>query len=114
MFDHLGLAVPKEQLDAVVTWYVAALAPLGYAKQVSFPSAVGLGPSPTDAHFWICASEHGKVGGVHLAFRAKDHDTVDKFHEESIKAGGKCNGKPGVRTMYHPNYYAAFVVDPVG
>ena len=31
-----------------------------------------------------------------------------------IAAGGACNGKPGLRTQYHPNYYGAFVKDPAG
>ena len=28
-----------------------------------------------------------------------------------LKAGAKDNGKPGLRTDYSPNYYAAFLVD---
>ena len=32
----------------------------------------------------------------------------------ALKAGGKDNGKPGLRAAYGPNYYAAFVVDPDG
>jgi hypothetical protein len=31
-----------------------------------------------------------------------------------MKAGGKDNGKPGLRKDYGDNYYAAFVVDPDG
>ena len=31
-----------------------------------------------------------------------------------MAAGGKDNGKPGVRAMYHPTYYGAFVFDPDG
>jgi hypothetical protein len=30
------------------------------------------------------------------------------------KAGGKCNGPPGVREEYFSTYYAAFVLDPEG
>ena len=36
------------------------------------------------------------------------------FHHEALKAGGKDNGKPGLRTSYHPNYYGAFVIDAAG
>jgi hypothetical protein len=31
-----------------------------------------------------------------------------------VAAGGKDNGKPGVRENYSANYYAAFVIDPDG
>lgn len=50
---------------------------------------------------------------VHLAFQAKDRETVDRFHAAVLAAGGKDNGKPGERA-YHPGYYAAFVFDPDG
>lgn len=37
---------------------------------------------------------------------------MQKFHEEGLKAGGKCNGPPGPRPEYAERYYAAFVRDP--
>ena len=52
--------------------------------------------------------------GLHFCFQAKDRAAVDAFHAEALKAGGKDNGKPGVRKDYSPNYYAAFVIDPEG
>ena len=113
--DHVGFAVSPSKFESIVSWYITALAPLGYAKQMEFPGqAVGFGPSEGEAPFWIAAKEDEKGVGMHLAFRAKDHETVDRFHEEAIKAGGTCNGKPGLRAQYHPNYYGAFVLDPVG
>ena len=33
---------------------------------------------------------------------------------EGLKAGGRDNGRPGLRTDYSPNYYAAFLIDPDG
>lgn len=36
------------------------------------------------------------------------------FHAAALKAGGRDNGQPGVRTDYGPHYYAAFVIDPDG
>jgi hypothetical protein len=38
---------------------------------------------------------------------------VDLFHKAAIGSGGKANGAPGER-LYHPGYYAAFVLDPDG
>jgi predicted lactoylglutathione lyase len=51
---------------------------------------------------------------VHIAFAAKDRTAVDRFHKDGLKAGGRDNGKPGVRADYGPEYYAAFLVDPDG
>lgn len=117
IFDHVAFHVEPSKFDDTVAWYLAALAPLGITKQIEIPGrAVGLGvtaPSPRAASFWIGAKEGANITGLHLAFKAKDHETVDKFHAEALKAGGTCNGKPGLRD-YHPNYYGAFVLDPAG
>ncbi|KAF2258994.1 Glyoxalase/Bleomycin resistance protein/Dihydroxybiphenyl dioxygenase [Lojkania enalia] len=113
--DHVGFAVPPSRFDTIIAFYNAALTPIGYFKQHEFPGqAVGFGPSKAETPFWIAAREDANPSGFHLAFRAKDHETVQRFHEEALKAGGTCNGKPGLREMYHPNYYAAFVIDPAG
>jgi hypothetical protein len=113
--DHVALFVSPSQFDSIVTWYLTALAPLGYSKQIDFLKAVGLGPSKPEARFWIFASETApEKSGLHLAFRAESHAAVNKFHEEALKAGGKDNGEPGLRASYHPNYYAAFALDPLG
>jgi catechol 2,3-dioxygenase-like lactoylglutathione lyase family enzyme len=50
---------------------------------------------------------------VHLAFQARDQQTVQRFHAAALAAGGRDNGGPGERA-YHPGYFAAFVLDPDG
>ena len=39
---------------------------------------------------------------------------MERFYAEGLKAGARDNGRPGVRTDYAPNYYAAFLLDPDG
>ena len=51
---------------------------------------------------------------MHVAFLAEDRKTVDAFYKAAIAAGGRDNGKPGLRQHYHPDYYGAFVLDPDG
>jgi hypothetical protein len=119
MLDHAGWAVPPSSFDAVIAFYVAALAPLGITKQIEYPGqAVGFGPTRADARFWIASKEdaatEAKAGGMHVAFKAADHAQVQAFHKEGLKAWGKCNGEPGLRERIHPSYYAAFVLDPLG
>ncbi|KAF1968095.1 Glyoxalase/Bleomycin resistance protein/Dihydroxybiphenyl dioxygenase [Bimuria novae-zelandiae CBS 107.79] len=115
MLDHFVFNVPKAQFSDIVTWYLTALAPLTYTKQYDYPGqACGLGTSPDAAPFWIGASDTPGASGFHLAFKAKSHEEVDRFHAAALKAGGTCNGKPGLREMYGPNYYGAFVLDPLG
>ena len=38
---------------------------------------------------------------------------VQAFHRAALANGGTDNGAPGDR-LYHPGYYAAFVLDPDG
>jgi catechol 2,3-dioxygenase-like lactoylglutathione lyase family enzyme len=51
--------------------------------------------------------------GMHFAFQAPDEETVRRFHEAGLAAGGRDNGPPGERT-YHQGYYSAYVLDPDG
>jgi catechol 2,3-dioxygenase-like lactoylglutathione lyase family enzyme len=51
---------------------------------------------------------------VHLAFAARDNETVDRFHRDATAAGYRDNGPPGERAVYHEGYYGAFVLDPDG
>jgi catechol 2,3-dioxygenase-like lactoylglutathione lyase family enzyme len=51
---------------------------------------------------------------THIAFKAKDHEMVDRFYEVGLTAGGRDNGAPGLRSHYGPTYYAAFILDPDG
>jgi catechol 2,3-dioxygenase-like lactoylglutathione lyase family enzyme len=60
------------------------------------------------------ANGKGKEGVMHVAFNADSKDTVKKYHDVALAAGGKDNGGPGPRTQYGPTYYAAFVLDPDG
>ena len=42
-----------------------------------------------------------------------DAEQVRQFHAAALKAGGTCNGPPGLREHYHPGYYGAFARDPL-
>ena len=110
MIEHIGLHVKDAGMSKA--FYAAALLPLGYKVLKEFPewNVVGMGEASPD--FWISPKEN--AGSVHIAFGAKTRADVDAFYDAAIKAGGKDNGKPGVRTDYSPTYYAAFVYDPDG
>ncbi len=76
------------------------------------PGGVGFGKDGKP-WFWVGARE-APDGYLHIAFAAADRATVDAFHREALAAGGTDNGPPGVREIYHPTYYGAFVLDPDG
>jgi catechol 2,3-dioxygenase-like lactoylglutathione lyase family enzyme len=117
MFDHIGFAV--SDLEKSKAFYAAALRPLGIgllmevtAEQTGAGAHAGFGVAPR-AFFWI--GDHGSpCAGVHVAFTAESRAQVVQFHDAALKAGGRDNGKPGLRPHYHDNYYGAFVLDPDG
>jgi catechol 2,3-dioxygenase-like lactoylglutathione lyase family enzyme len=39
---------------------------------------------------------------------------VRAFHAAALAGGYEDHGAPGERTVYHPGYYSAFVLDPDG
>ncbi len=109
MLDHISLRV--QDYDKTLAFYKAALAPIGYSVIMEFPGFAGLGEKGKP-DFWITKSDKG-CNPTHVAFRA-DRGRVDAFHAAALAAGGTDDGAPGVREMYHPNYYGAFVLDPEG
>jgi predicted lactoylglutathione lyase len=64
--------------------------------------------------FWIAKRDRGPQTGVHVAFTVESRDLVDAVHAAALAAGGADNGGPGVREIYHPSYYGAFVLDHDG
>jgi predicted lactoylglutathione lyase len=49
--------------------------------------------------------------GAHVDFLADSADAVKTFHAAALQIGGMCDGPPGLRPLYGPQYYGAFVRD---
>lgn len=114
MIDHIGIDVSN--LEAATDFYKQVLAPLNYQLLMQFPGFSGFGIQSDAgplANFWLKQSDK-PTQNFHVAFRAESRATVDEFYQLAIAAGAKDNGKPGVREIYHPNYYGAFVLDADG
>lgn len=119
MIDHLGIIV--NDIKKSCAWYEAALKSIAYGKLIELSKEItghtdvaGFGiVNSHKADFWLSqATESRKANqNIHIAFRAENRQQVDEFYEAAIKAGGKDNGKPGLRPLYHENYYGAFVYD---
>lgn len=110
LIDHIQLVV--KDLAAARKFYVAVLDVL----------QIPLG-GEMDGFFWadeLCVSSAdspaaiGKLTGRnHIAFQAQNRAMVDAFYKAALANGGTDHGAPGERA-YHPDYYAAFVLDPDG
>lgn len=118
VLDHISFGVTD--IVRSRAFYDAVLSPLGIARLAdategtSTNCGYGRGWAP---QFWICqdpVDTPRPSDGMHLAFVAPDNAAVDAFYRAAMAAGGRDNGAPGIRAQYHPNYYAAFVIDPDG
>ena len=112
MLDHIGLNV--SDYDRSRDFYAEALAPLGLTLLMEPLPRIGGFGAEGKPWFWITDTRGPVHENAHVAFTAADRATVDAFHAAALAAGGTDNGRPGVRELYHPNYYGAYVLDPDG
>jgi catechol 2,3-dioxygenase-like lactoylglutathione lyase family enzyme len=114
MIDHVSIGV--RDVGKAKAFYDAALKPLGYECLSSGDSSLGYGKAAVA--FWIAATESpvppDPKSGLHFCLTAPTRKSVDAFHKAGLAAGGRDNGKPGLRKDYGADYYAAFVIDPDG
>ena len=109
MLDHVAIAV--DDLAASEHFYRTVLSVLGAEPSYADAELVmweEWAMSPTDR-------EHPAVTrGLHVGFRAPSREAVDAFWHAGIEAGYRDDGAPGPRTIYGPDYYGGFLLDPDG
>jgi len=114
MFDHISIGV--RDIAKAKRFYDSVLQPLGYECLSQGEGSLGYGRG--SVAFWVNVAENPVApdtkSGLHFCFSAPNRKSVDSFHTAALKAGGRNNGAPGIRSEYDANYYAAFVVDPDG
>ena len=110
IIDHIGLAV--SDYDRIKAFFTQALAPLGIALVMEIQGWAGFGKNGKH-EFWFGVSTERQMP-MHIAFVAATRSQVRAFYQAALTAGGKYNGAPGIREIYHPNYFGAFVIDPDG
>jgi catechol 2,3-dioxygenase-like lactoylglutathione lyase family enzyme len=118
LLDHLSITV--RDLGAAKPFYKAVMGALGAVVAYERDDAIGFGERnrpDDDLHTYIsvyaspfAASDARR----HCCFRAGSEAQVRAFHAAGVAAGGKDEGPPGLRTSYHPKYFAAFLLDPEG
>lgn len=114
MLDHVSIGV--RDIKKTKRFYDAALEPLGFTCLSEGKTSLGYGGKAVA--FWISATDSPVPAdvrsGLHFCFSAPTRQSVDAFHAAALGAGGRDNGKPGLRTDYDADYYAGFVLDPDG
>ncbi len=110
IIDHIGLTVSDYEKSK--QFFSKVLAPLGIEVVIEVQGWAGLGKSGKP-EFWF-GKQSSTQTPMHIAFTAESRAQVRAFYETALQAGAKDNGAPGIREIYHPNYYGAFVIGPDG
>jgi catechol 2,3-dioxygenase-like lactoylglutathione lyase family enzyme len=108
--DHLWIRVRDPQASR--RFYTTIAAHAGLRLTHDEPDHVRLaGP---DYSFSLVRDERPLTEHVHIAFPARENETVRAFHAAALAAGYEDHGAPGERAVYHVGYYGAFALDPDG
>jgi catechol 2,3-dioxygenase-like lactoylglutathione lyase family enzyme len=127
LFAYLCLG--SSDLERSARFYDATLGVLGHSRcdtstenEASWSGWIGWGiyeeAGAVQDALWICKPYDGApatVGnGSMVALRARTWEQVRDFHAAALSNGGTCEGAPGLRLNYNPDFYAAYVRDPDG
>ena len=119
MLDHVFLTVSN--IKRSISFYEAALAPLGITERFDFDGKNGPSGHPDLKGFgangrlflWLREGEADSLA-AHVGFVANSRHQVDAAYAAAIAAGAIDKGAPAARLYYDPRYYAANVLDPDG
>lgn len=114
MLDHLSITVTD--LDRSQVFYDAVLGALDYPRVNRRERAIGYGERGGALCYISIYLSSGPFApdNRHWCFRAPGRAAVRAFHAAALANGGRDDGPPGIREIYSPDYYAAFVLDPDG
>ena len=119
MFSHAFIGV--DDFERALRFYSALLQCLGIEQRFCDPTKPWAG--------WHCAGgarpllvigkpfngePHHPGNGQMLALLASTRAQVREVHALALANSGVCEGEPGLRPHYHPNYYGAYFRDTEG
>ena len=118
LLDHVSITV--RDLDRARPFYDAIMAALGADKVRDSSERLGYGArcrAGDDTHTYLSVylSAAANVDlRRHWCFKASTRDQVTRFHAVGMANGGRDDGAPGLRPLYHASYFAAFLLDSEG
>jgi catechol 2,3-dioxygenase-like lactoylglutathione lyase family enzyme len=108
MFDHVTIRVSERSESR--RFYEAVLGALERERSATDESF----DEWNDFSLTQADDGHPVTRRLHVGFGARSRDEVDAFWRAGSEAGFTSDGEPGVRSIYHADYYGAFLLDPDG
>lgn len=119
MISHIHIGITD--FRRAVEFYSPLMKLLGHVLKFSDPekSWAGWKPADTDRPLFLIGRPYDQNpavpgNGQMIALMASSRRAVDDCHASALAHGGVCEGAPGLRPQYHPNYYGAYFRDPDG
>jgi len=119
MFSHICLGT--NNLSESIAFYDQVMPVLGVSREDTGDAYAGYGKKEDIGSgincLFITSTFNGEPAtagnGVNIALLAQTREQVVRFHTIALENGGQDEGAPGLRDI-HPNFYAAYILDPTG
>lgn len=119
MISHVFIGV--NDFDRAFKFYSSIMNALGHKLKFCEPDRPWAGWVANEAPrplFLIGRPYDGNTAeqgnGQMVALLAPDRHSVGNTYASALANGGSCEGAPGLRTEYHPDYYGTYFRDPEG
>lgn len=119
MLSHVCIGV--RAFDRAFAFYSEVMSALGHElkfRELDRPWAGWMAKDQPRPLFIIGKPYDGNAAqsgnGQMVALLAHDRASVDRVYAVALANGGTCEGAPGLRAHYHPDYYGAYFRDPDG
>jgi catechol 2,3-dioxygenase-like lactoylglutathione lyase family enzyme len=119
MISHVFIGITD--FERALAFYSPLMAELGLVRKFADPDkhwAGWMAPDKPRPLFVIGrpfdGAPHDAGNGQMTALLAASRAQVDQAHAAALAHGARCEGAPGLRPHYHPNFYGAYLRDPDG
>ncbi|EHR70786.1 lactoylglutathione lyase-like lyase [Burkholderiales bacterium JOSHI_001] len=119
MFSHVYYGV--NDFKRAMSFYEPLMKALGLQLRFNEPSVPWAGWQPQEGGrpLFIVGRPfdglpHSSGNGQMVAFAASSRAVVEAAYAVALQSGGISEGKPGLRSHYHSNYFGAYIRDPEG
>lgn len=116
MISHVCIGV--RDFDRAFAFYSEVMSALGHElkfQELDRPWAGWMAKDQPRPLFIIGTPYDGNAAqsgnGQMVALLAHDRASVDRVYAATLANGGTCEGAPGLRPEYHPDYYGAYFRD---
>lgn len=119
MFSHVTLGI--SDFTRALAFYTPVMKALGHDLRFCEAEVPWAGWQSAGAQrplFVITAPFDGRApaagNGAMVAFNSADRRAVTRAYDLALANGGTCEGPPGLRPLYHKDYFGAYLRDPDG